>query len=190
MPLLSGSASGKLANAMVFFPWKGIAVVRKWLIPTNKMSSDQGDQRIMLGGSGRACGTIYPNTGHTTVSAFAQQLIDLGLIPSGQTKQSFLVQYILSHYITDSTSYAAELAELTDHTAYSGFLAAADSLGIVDFDIDYTAVDPYDRGLGLYLIAKAAIANGFTGTPYTLALTAWTNASITLMISDFTNEAA
>src|SRR4030042_1444059 len=163
-PLYSLSASGKLANAMVYFTWKGINVVREWLKPANPQSAAQGDRRILVGGTGRSVGEILPST------AFAQQLIDLALIPGGQTKQSFMVKYILDHFLLGSTTYVAELAALTGHTSYAAFGAAADALGIVEFDLDYAAIGPYNKALGLYLIAKAAIAVSFVGTPYTTAL--------------------
>lgn len=187
MPLLSGSASGKLANAMVFFSWKGIAVVRQWLKPANPQVPAQGDVRIMLGGTGRAVGEIAPNTGSTVVGKFAQQLIDLGLIPSGQTKQSYLVKYILQNYITGSTSYALQLSAITNHAAYTAWQAAAVTLEITDFDLAYAAIAPYDKALGLYLIAKAAIAIGLTGTPYSVALATWTATQINGLINDFTS---
>lgn len=178
-PLYSMSASGKLADAMVYFGWKGINVVRQWLKPANPMSANQGDVRIILGGTGRACGEVKPSF------SFAQQLIDLNLIPGGQTKQSFLVSYIVNHYLSTGVNYAAQLAELTAHTAYGAFQAAADTLGLVEFDLDYASVAPYDKALGLYMIAKTAIALGFEGTPYTTALTAWVAADVNGMVSDF-----
>lgn len=180
-PLYSMSASGKLADAMVYFAWKGVNVVRGWVKPANPQSAGQGDQRIKLGGTGRAVGEIKPE------KVFAQQLIDLGLIPGGQTKQSFMVKYIIDHYIYDSTTYAAELAALTAHTCYAAFQAAADTLGIVEFDLDYATVAAYDKALGLYLIAKTAIALAFTGTPYTTNITAWVTADVNGMINDFTS---
>ena len=186
-PLGSFSASGKIANHSVHFTWKGISVVRKWLKPANPMSADQGDVRIMLGGTGRGAGAVRPNTGNTNVSAFAQQLIDLGLIPNGQTKQSYLVQYIMAHYLTNATAYGTELSEFTNHTSYDAFEDAADTLNLTEFDLDYANIAAYDKGLGLYLLAKTAIALNFTGTPYTLALASWVTASVDAMISDFTN---
>jgi len=179
-PLFSMSASGKLGDSMVFFPWKGINVVRQWVIPVNKMSATQGDQRLFLGGTGRAVGEIKPE------KSFAQQLIDLNLIPAGQTKQSFMVKYILDHYLNSTTNYASELSALTSHGAYADWQSGADTLGLVEFDLDYASVDPYNKALGLYLIAKTAIALGFTGTPYTTALASWVTADINGMISDFT----
>ena len=179
-PLYSLSASGTLAQAMTYFTWKGVSVVRQWVKPANPEKASQGDQRIMLGGTGRAVGKVAVG------SAFAQQLIDLALIPSGQTKQSFLVKYILDHYLTDATTYAAELALLTGHAEYDVWGTTADSLSLVEFDIDYASVDAYNKALGLYLLAKTAIALEFTGTPYTTALAAWVTADIEGMAADMT----
>lgn len=180
-PLFSISASGAIAKSMVHFGWKGTSVVRQWLKPANPKSDTQGDQRIMLGGTGRAVGKIQPE------KAYAQQLVDLSLIPAGQTKQSYLVKYILTHYLTDATAYASELAALAAHTASLAFGTAADNLNIVAFDLDYATVAAFNKGLGLYLIAKASIALGLAGTPYTTNITAWVSADVNGMVNDFTN---
>lgn len=177
-PLFSMSASGTMGKAIVFFGWKGLSVVRQWVVPTNKMSATQGDQRIYLGGTGRAAGEVKPT------SAFAQQLIDLGLVVAPNTKQSYLVSYIIMHYLGSTASYAAELAALTAHTAYADFGTSAASLGLVNFDLDYAAVAPYDKALGLYLLAKTAIDVGFTGTPYTTNITTWDATAIDVMVAD------
>jgi len=185
-PLYSLSASGKIADAMVYFNWKGINVVREWLKPSNPQSLTQGDQRIMFGGTGRAVSEIRPHPGVPTVSKFAQQLIDLKLIPGGQTKQSYLVKYILNHYLTDATAYVAMLAECTGHISYTLFEAAADTLGVVVFDLDYATIEPYDKALGLYMIAKFASAIPLIGSPYDIALSTWTSTEIDEFISQFT----
>ena len=179
-PLYSMSASGKLADAMVYFGWKGVNVVRGWVKPANPQSSAQGNQRIVVGGTGRSVGEIKPSM------AFAQQLIDLGLIPGGQTKQSFMVKYIIDHYINNATNYAAELALCTGHTAYTSFGALADTLGVVEFDLSYAGNAPYDKALGLFLIAKTAIALSFVGTPYDTALSSWTSTEVLEMGANFT----
>ena len=44
-PLLSLGASGKLADALVFFPWKGLNVVREFVVPSNPKTSGQTTQR-------------------------------------------------------------------------------------------------------------------------------------------------
>lgn len=177
-PLMSMSASGKLADAIVFFTWKGNNVVRQWLKPSNPQSADQGDTRIAMGGTGRAVGKMVAD------SSYHQQLIDLALIPGGQTKQSYMVKYIIDNFISTGTLYAAELASMTGHTAYAGIQSVADSLGILEFDLDYATYAPYNKALGVYLLAKAAIALSFTGTPYSIALASWTAAQFDAMQSD------
>jgi len=178
-PLQSFTASGKLADSIVFSIWKGIAYVRQYVIPANPQSTGQGDQRIMVGGTGRAVGKIAVS------STIDTKLAALGVIPSGQSKQSYMVQYILDHYLDSATNYTAQLALVTGHTAYTSFQTGATALGIVNFDLAYAAVAPYDRALGVYLIAKACQALNFTGEPYTTALSAWTGADIDLMVADF-----
>lgn len=177
-PLMSMSASGKLADAIVFFTWKGRNVVRQWLKPSNPQTSEQGDRRIIIGGTGRAVGKIVPD------SAFHQQLIDLELIPGGQTKQSYMVKYILDNYIANATNYSTELAAVIAHSASTDWGTAADTLLVLEFDLDYATIDPYDKRLGIYLMAKAAIALDFTGSPYSIALASWTATQIDEMVSD------
>jgi len=178
-PLMSMSASGKIADAMVFASWKGVAYVRQWVIPANPQSSGQGDNRIIVGGTGRSCGKVGVG------SVIATKLAALGVIPSGQSKQSYLVKYILTNYLTNATTYAAQLALLTGHTAYTAFGGAADTLGITEFDLTYASVAAYDKALGVFLLAKACQALNFTGEPYTTALADWTGADIDLFVADF-----
>lgn len=177
---MSMSASGTVAKAIVFSIWKGQAYVRQWLKPANPQEAAQGDQRIILGGTGRAVGKIQVGSTIDTKLALA------GVIPSGQSKQSYLVKYIIDHYLNSLTNYTAELAACTGHTAYTTFGSAAAALGIVEFDLAYATAAPYDKALGVYLLAKTCIALAFTGAPYTDALTAWTATDVNAFKADFT----
>jgi len=47
-PLFSFNASGKLANALVYFGWKGLDVVRSYVIPTNPNTTAQQTQRAYI----------------------------------------------------------------------------------------------------------------------------------------------
>jgi len=47
-PLMSLGASGKLGGALVFFNWKGLNVVREYVVPTNPNTTDQQTQRGYL----------------------------------------------------------------------------------------------------------------------------------------------
>ena len=179
---MSMTASGKLADTLVFFSWKGISTVRQWLVPANPQSADQGDIRLVIGGAGRAAGKVEPD------SHYHDQMKDLDVIPAQQTKQSYLVQYIKDNFITGkgatmTAAYVAVLAEITGHGAYTGFAAGADTLVLTDFDLTYATIDPFEKELGLYLLAKAAIALGFTGSPYTKTLADWTGAQIDKLVA-------
>jgi len=181
-PLMSMDARGKIGDALVFIGWKGVKDVRMWLKPANPKLPDQGDIRLVLGGLGRACGKVKKE------KAYAVKLVDGGTIPSSQSKQSYLVKYLKDAYMagkgaTMTGNYASILAELTGHTAYTTWIAKADAAGFIDFDMVYATIDPFEKALGLYLLAKAAIALNFTGSPYTKALTSWTATQIDKLVA-------
>lgn len=178
-PLFSVEASGKFGSALVFFPWKGINVVRQLIKPANPQTGGQGDQRLVLGGTGRACSAVKPT------SDYEGQLNTLGLIPAGQTKQSYLVKKIISTYMYNPTTYEAMVTEFNSHSAKTDFTSAASGLALADFDIDYkSTTSAYPKGMMLYVLAKLAIASAFTGTPYTTALASWTGTEITAFVAD------
>lgn len=47
-PLFSFGASGAIAKALVYFGWKGLDVVRSYIVPTNPKSKPQRDHRAHL----------------------------------------------------------------------------------------------------------------------------------------------
>ena len=186
-PLHSDDARGKLAKSLVFMGWKGIKTVRAWLKPTNPQREKQGNIRTVIGGTGRAVGKVVKD------SAFHNQLITLDLIPDQQSKQSYLVQYIKDNYLTGAgatmtAAYISMLAEMTGHTSAALWTAAGTTLGIDDFSLSYDSIGDYDKGLGVYLLAKAAIALEFALTPYTKTLASWTAAQINAMLADMTGS--
>jgi hypothetical protein len=181
-PLMSISATGKLANSLIFSGWKGLNVVRQWLAPANPQTTRQAWFRTMLAGTGKAVGKIE------TDGEIAAQLISQNLIPAGQTKQSYLVKYILTNYLTNPTTYSLALIDYENVGAVTSFQGLADLFTLVDYMTPYGAVLNYYKGFGLYLIAKAGIALGLTGTPWTTALTSWTKAHVYSMGKDMTGR--
>jgi hypothetical protein len=168
----SDGASGQFAKSMVFAGWKGVSYVRKYVIPANPMSADQGDQRIVMGGVGRVAGKV------TVLGDVNVQLATLGVVPAGQSKQSYLVKYILSHILVNPAALTAIQSEFASHTADSDFDAAAVTAGIATFDLGYAAIAPFTGGQQLYVLAKALIAIGLTGSPFDTALASWTATEI------------
>jgi len=177
-PLFSLTASGTIAKAMVHFQHKGQGVVRQWIIPKNKKSPDQGDQRTVLGGVGRACGAVK------VTSTYNGQLTTLKLVKGVQTKQSYLVKEIISRFCSDVTAYEAVAAEYAAHTAKSSFDSNAATIGLYDFSIMYSGTTVvFAAGLQLYLLAKVAIALQFTGTPFSVALASWSGTNVTALVA-------
>lgn len=179
MPLMSGTASGKIGDAIVFFGWKGINVVRGFVIPANPQSNDQGDQRLILGGVGRACGAVKKT------SDYEGQLNTLGLIPAGQTKQSYLVKKIIDLYMYDATHFEGIYTEFEAHSAKADFTSSAAGIGLATLDVAYKGTaHSFSAGMQLYVLAKVAIALAFTGAPYTTALASWTATEISALVAD------
>jgi len=176
-PLMSMSASGKIADSIVFAMRKGQAVVRQFIIPANPQTSSQGDQRILVGGTGRAAGKVGVN------SAYNAKLMDKGVVTGAQTKQSYLVKYILSHFLDTMTKYTAELAAMTAYSGITSWRKGADNLGITEFDLAYASVAPYSKALGLTLLYKTQQALGFTGSVFTPTLSTMTNTKVHAFIS-------
>lgn len=176
-PLMSMDASGKLGDAIVFAKWKGQNYVRQFVIPANPQSASQGDQRIVIGGTGKAAGKV------AVTSDFNTKLTAKGVVPAGQSKQSYLVKYILSHYLDTMTKYSAELAAVTAYDGITSWNAGADTLGITAFDLAYATVGQYAKALGLTLLYKTQQALGFTGSAYTPTLSTMTNAKVHAFIS-------
>jgi len=177
-PLFSLTASGTIAKAMVHFQHKGQAVVRQWLIPKNAMSPDQGVQRTILGGAGRACGAVK------VTSTYNGQLATLGLVKGIQTKQSYLVKEMISRFLNSASEFNASYAEYNAHTAKAAFVSNAATIGLYDFSISYSGLtNIFTAGMQLYLLAKLGIALQFTGVPYSTALASWSGTQVTALVS-------
>ena len=178
-PLFSLTASGTIAKAMVHFQHKGQGVVRQWITPKNPKSPDQGDQRLILGGTGRACGAVKVTSGYNG------QLTTLKLVKGVQSKQSYLVKEIISRYLSTPTAYEAAATAFNAHTAKASFISNAATIGLYDFDIMYKGTaSAFSAGMQLYLLARVAIDLQFTGAPYSTALASWSGTQITALVAD------
>ncbi len=171
-PLMSLGARGKIGDAVVFFPWKGIHAVRRWLVPANPKSDEQGDIRLALGTIGKAARCVV------LTSDYVDEI--KGYMPAGQTWISTLVKAIVADHLADGTAFDAA------HGVWAAFgnkalweKGAADA-GLVDFDMAYkSATQEGEAGFQLYLLAlyavqvHAADPSRFDKAPYTKALADW-----------------
>lgn len=187
-PLGSFSASGKLANSLVYFGHLGRNVVRRLVIPANPKSSGQGDVRQILGGLGRTTRVVVdPSDWLTDYKT---------LVPAGQTWVSYLVRRIRQDHMADVTAYESLATELGAHTASAEFESRAATAGLSDFTIAYSGtLDDFTAGLQLYAAAKhtMAVASAnpslFSRTPYTTDLASWTSAEVQAFIDDMQSVA-
>ena len=183
-PLFSVAASGKLGDALVYFPWKGRHVVREWLKPANPQSADQGDIRLILGALGRACSPIHK----TSVVADDVRLY----MKTGNTWIAEIVQYMIDTEVNDGTAWDALVTEAEAHAAWAAFGTEAVALNLAQLDIAYKGCsDLAAPGTILYLIAKCLTnwellgTKGFQRSPYTIALASWVEANIQSMVAEF-----
>lgn len=183
-PLFSVSATGKIADAIVFFGWKGRHVVRQWLKPANPKTSGQGDSRLICGALGRACSPI-----HKTSAVAA----DIRLYAAvGATWVSEIISYMIKNVINDGTAWDALVTEAEAHTVWAAFGTEAVALNLAQYDISYKGCsDLAAPGTILYLIAKCLTnwellgTKGFQRSPYTIALASWSEANIQSMVAEF-----
>lgn len=183
-PLMSLGARGKIANTVVFFPWKGIHVVRRWTIPANPKSSGQGDIRLAMGAIGRACRVV------ASAADYAAEV--KGYMTSGQTWVSSIVKKIIKEKIPDGTEFDSVHGDYSGHTAKADFDSEAAGLGLNTFDVTYKgATNQADAGFQLYLLAlyatleNAGDSSRFDRSPYTTALANWTDTEIGEMVAEF-----
>jgi hypothetical protein len=173
LPLLSSSASGQIAKAMVHFPWNGLNVVRRWGIPANPKSATQGDQRMILGGMAKAFGAV------NKLEAYYAELVARNVVVAPQTWISYLVDRAITNYALDATAFEALVTEFEAHTENATFDTEALDRGLVNFTIPYKGTaEIFEAGLQLYISAKVAINIGFTTAPYTTALASWSAANV------------
>lgn len=182
-PLFSIEARGKIADAMVHFPWKGLNVVRGWVMPANKKSADQGDVRLMVGGLGRAMSAPEKNSDYMT---------DLASLAEGvETWNAAFVKFAMLNILTDATAYEAMYTAFEAHANKALFTAAALAAGLTDFDVVYKGTAHlFSKGMMYYMLAKTAQAINvlhsdlFTGEPYVTALVNWNATQVNQMIAD------
>ena len=192
-PLYSMSASGTIGKAMVHFTWKGINVVREWLIPKNSKTADQGDVRLVLGGCGQAtrCVGLADATHNDSLFGADAKLCS----PSGQTWTSYLVQYLIKNVMPDATTYEAIYTAFEAHAQKAQFTTDAGLLELADFDIAYKGTAHlFSKGmqlycLGLYGIAMRVLKEGvFNRVPFTVAIDSWTSENVDSLKADLLQQ--
>lgn len=181
-PLQSFSASGKIADSIVFFPWLGRNVVREHVIPQNPKTKDQGSTRLFIGAMGRAVSAVVKGS---------QYRLDLeSVVPSGQTWVSAFVNDLSALYGADDSGVSGLTSDVSASTA-TNWDSSAEGAGLGDLTIAYAGTnDTLSAGAMLYALAKHAFRvkaqnpSLFSRTPYTTDLSSWSDTDVTDFVSD------
>ena len=185
MPLMSGSATGKLASAIVFFTWKGLNVVRSWCIPSNPRDIDQRIIRQKMGAIGKVISeVVLPGTGIQNGSKLYQLI--KAKMPSGWIWNAYLASKALN-YAKNDASFTALSAALFGGTPASltCWQTCATAINLVDLTgHEYaTTISPelqlYLAAYGCYLMALSSSTYKYNDNP-----TTWVAAKIVAFKDD------
>jgi hypothetical protein len=182
-PLMSLEARGKVADALVFFPWKGRHVVRQWLKPANPMKALQGYVRAAL----RAIGKEVSKIGCISKGGAVDSKLYTGIVaktPAGLNWNAFHGQGLLSRFIVSAafatTAFLADVAAYSTHAAKTAWDSQALALGLVANTFGYGYTVELTGGCQLYFGALAAYVNSASwGTQYALHPTTYAASDVT-----------
>lgn len=182
-PLLSLEARGKIADAIVFFPWKGRHVVRQWLKPANPQKTLQGYVRAVLRAIGKEVKIIQCISKGNTVDS-KLYLGNVATCPAGMNWNAFHAQGLLKSFISGGTFaialFTSMLAKYTANNSTALWDTAATGLGLADYAFPYGYTTPIVAGCQLYMGALAAYSNAASwGTQYTLDPASFANSDVT-----------
>lgn len=159
MPLLSAQASGKLANAMVHFYWKGRNVVRQWVIPTNPRDVDQKLVRQKLAGIGKVLGAIE-TPGATLAGGSTIYQLMVAATPANMIWNAYLVKKSLEDLKTDAT-FTALSAAIAGTATITCWTESAIALGLADLtgpQYATTITPELQLAMGAYAAYKLALS--------------------------------
>jgi len=195
-PLFSLEARGKIADAMVFFPWKGRHVVRQWLKPTNPQSTLQGYVRAALKSISKFVGKILCVAKGSALDSLlyvaATSSVDAGLNWNAWLAQGFLDALQSGNsFNTDSfNGYISEYSTDIETTVKAAFDSLATTLGLEDFAMAYGYTTSIPAGLQLYFGAVAAYKQTVSNaSPWNVAPVSWDTDDVTTLEQAMTTDA-
>jgi hypothetical protein len=191
-PLLSIGARGKIADVLVFFPWKGRNVVRQWLLPTQPQSTLQGYVRVAVIAIGKEISKILCKANGDAVDSKLYSL-NTAAVPAGLNWNAFHAAGFLKVLQSAGTFKTASFTALV--AAYSTLASAvltafktnASALGLADTAFSYGYTANMEAGLQLYFAAKAVYNNSILASaPYNTSPDSWSASDVNSFKSDHT----
>lgn len=194
-PLFSLGARGKIGDAMVFFPWKGRHVVRRWLIPTNPQSTVQGYLRAALKAVAKFISVVgnvsVGNALDSKVYQAATASVDAGMNWNAWLGAGFLdALQSANAFVTGSFTDLVEVYSSLNTTDLAAWASEATALGLIDFAFGYGYTTNIPAGLQLFFGAHACYSKSIIGTaPYDTDPDSWVLADITDFAEELTTDA-
>ncbi len=190
-PLMSIEARGKIADALVYFPWKGRHVVRQWLKPTQPHSTKQGYVRAALYAIGKMIKEIT-SVSQAGVDSKVYTLLT-SKVPAGLNWNAFQAQGFLDRLQTGGTLVTGSFTDLIIAysslvtTALTAFQTQATLLGMQDFAFNYGYTTNIEAGCQLYFGALSLYYNSVTaGAPYNTHPDSWVDTDVDDFATDMT----
>jgi hypothetical protein len=191
-PLMSLEARGKIADALVFFPWKGRHAVRHWVKPTNPESTTQGFVRAALYAIGKWISVILSVSGGDALDSKVYSL-NTDAAPAGMNWNAFAAKGFLDLLQTGGTFVVASFTDLVDAfsslatTLLTAFKTEATAIGLADFTFGYGYTTSIEAGCQLYFGALACYYNSIQASaPYNTHPDSWAVADVTNFAMDIT----
>lgn len=189
-PLFSIEARGKIADALVYFPWKGRHVVRQWLKPTQPNSTNQGYIRSAMYAIGKMIKKIMSLSGGDALDSKLYTLLT-SAVPPGLNWNAYQAQGFLDLLQTGGTFVLGSFTDLIVaysslvSTALTAFQTEATALGMSDFTFNYGYTTAIEAGCQLYFGALSAYHNSiFATAPYNTDPDSWVDSDVTGFASD------
>jgi len=149
LPLLGVDATGKLGQAIVYMPIPhardGLVSVRKWLKPKNPKTQDQGDVRLKTKAAGYGLSFIQAG------SVLESQL--KAVTPAGKIWNAYFLAKVFGPQMANIDDALTDWETAANSAKWT---AVANSLGILDCDIEYASIDTITKGAILFIHAAAA----------------------------------
>jgi hypothetical protein len=191
-PLMSLEARGKIADALVFFPWKGRHAVRQWLKPTQPNTTKQGYVRAAVYAIGKWVKQILSVSQGDAANSKVYSLCTVA-VPAGTNWNAWIAQQFLNLLGTAGTFVTASFTALVaaystlGTAALTAFRTNATALGMADFAFDYGYTTNIEAGCQLYFGALAAYYGSIQASaPYNTIPDSWVASNVDAFKTDMT----
>lgn len=191
-PLFSVEARGKIADSIVFFPWKGRHIVRQWLKPTQPHSVLQGFVRVAMISIGKTVAKIFSVTnGDGTDSKL--YTLSTAAAPAGMNWNADYAAGFLGQlqsaggFVTASWTALIAAYSALGTAVLTAFRTNATALGLSDTAFSYGYTANVEAGFHLFAAGYAAYNNSLTaGAPFNTVPTSWAASDVNNFKSAFT----